>query len=303
MSIDRLIVTDIQPEPHYNANQLEDEILEKNYMRDVTAINSVYPMMQIVDPVEARQIIRKAGHVGHTAGIAPDYVQGNLCILPKDYALDFAAFCQRNPKPCPLIGTSAVGDPALPNLGDIDVRTDVPQYRVFRDGDLVDEPTDILNHWSDDLVVFVLGCSFSFEWPLLQEGIPLQHIRRDKTVPMYRTNIACIPAGPFEGNMVVSMRPLKPADAIRSVQITARFSGVHGAPIHIGLPELIGIQDIMTPDFGDAPLIEDDELPVFWACGVTPQVVVENAKPLLCITHMPGAMLITDKKNSELVNF
>jgi len=258
------------------------------------------PMMRISDPREARAIIRRGAYSGHTAGIAPGYVQGNLCILPKELATDFAAFCQRNPKPCPIVGMGAPGDPSLPDLGDIDIRTDVPRYKVYRDGKLVDEPTDIRSLWSDDLVAFVLGCSFSFEQPLIEDGIPLPHIVHDTTVPMYRTNIDCVPAGPFRGKMVVSMRPLTPAHAIRAVQITTRFPAVHGAPVHLGLPEEIGIGDIMKPDFGDPPIMKPGQLPVFWACGVTPQAVVEQARPSLCITHMPGAMLITDKLNKSL---
>ena len=258
------------------------------------------PMMQIADPSEARRIIRAGAYTGHTAGIAPDYVQGNLCILPRELALDFAAFCQRNPKPCPVIGMGSPGDPALPDLGDIDIRTDIPRYRVFRDGKLVDEPTDIRSYWSDDLVTFVLGCSFSFEGAMLEAGIRLQHIERDTTVPMYRTSIECVPAGPFKGRMVVSMRLLSPADAIRAVQITSRFPAVHGAPVHLGLPEAVGIRDLMQPDYGDPPDMQPGQLPVFWACGVTPQVAVEAARPSLCITHKPGAMLLTDRLNSSL---
>jgi uncharacterized protein YcsI (UPF0317 family) len=257
-------------------------------------------MMLLDDPREARQRIRRGEYTGHTAGIANAYVQGNLCILPKALAMDFAAFCQRNPKPCPVISMGLPGDPSLPDLGDIDIRTDVPRYRVFRDGKLVDEPTDIRRYWSDDLVTFVLGCSFSFEGAMQEAGIPLQHVERDTTVPMYRTNVDCVPAGPFMGKMVVSMRPLTPANAIRAVQITSRFPAVHGAPVHLGLPESIGIRDIMRPDFGDPPEIGQDQLPVFWACGVTPQVAVEAARPPLCITHKPGAMLLTDKLNISL---
>jgi uncharacterized protein YcsI (UPF0317 family) len=257
-------------------------------------------MMQLDDPREARRIIRTSDYAGHTAGIAPAYVQGNLCILPKDLAMDFAAFCQRNPKPCPLIGMGSPGDPSLPDLGDIDIRTDVPRYRVFKDGRLVDEPTDIRSYWRDDLVIFVIGCSFSFEGAMLEAGIRLQHIERDTTVPMYRTSIDCVPAGPFRSKMVVSMRPLSPADAIRAVQITSRFPAVHGAPVHLGLPEAIGIGDLAKPDFGDPAEIGPGQLPVFWACGVTPQVAVEAARPSLCITHKPGAMLVTDRFNSSL---
>jgi uncharacterized protein YcsI (UPF0317 family) len=257
-------------------------------------------MMSIDDPREARRIIRSGEYTGHTAGVAPEFVQGNLCILPRDVAQDFAAFCQRNPKPCPVIGMGSPGDPSLPDLGDIDIRTDLPRYRVFKNAELIDEPSDIRRYWSDDLVTFVLGCSFSFEWPLLQEGIRLQHMERNVNVPMYRTNIACTPAGPFKGNMVVSMRPLAPADAIRAIQITSRFPSVHGAPVHIGLPEAIGIRDLAKPDFGDAADIKPGQLPVFWACGVTPQVIIEAARPSICITHKPGSMLITDKRNTTL---
>ena len=257
-------------------------------------------LMGIESPSEARRIIRAGEYAGHTAGVAPDCVQGNLCILPKELALEFAAFCQRNPKPCPLIGMGAPGDPSLPDLGDIDIRTDVPRYRVFKDGKLVDEPTDIRKYWSDDLVTFVLGCSFSFELPILQAGIRLRHIENDTVVPMYRSSIDCVPAGRFKGKMVVSMRPFTPADAIRAVQITSRFPSVHGAPVHLGLPEAIGIGDINKPDLGDPAIIAEGELPVFWACGVTPQVAIEQARPSICITHKPGSMLITDKKNASL---
>ncbi len=271
-------------------------------MSEALGMPTANPMMGIDDPARARAIIRRGEYRGHTAGVARDFVQGNLCILPRDHAMDFAVFCHRNPKPCPVIGMGAPGDPGLPELGDIDVRTDVPGYRVFRDGELVDEPSDILGYWSDDLVSFVLGCSFSFERPLLDEGIALQHIERNTVVPMYRSSIACTPAARFAGNMVVSMRPLKAADAIRAVQITSRFPNVHGAPVHIGAPEQIGIADLMAPDFGDPPAIDEGQLAVFWACGVTPQVAVEEARPPLCITHQPGSMLVTDRKNSELAS-
>jgi uncharacterized protein YcsI (UPF0317 family) len=267
---------------------------------EIAAKPAANPMMSVGDPREARRVIRSGEYTGHTAGVAPDHVQGNLCILPAVLAQEFAAFCQRNPKPCPVIGMGAPGDPALPDLGDIDIRTDLPRYRVFREGNLVDEPTDIRKYWSDDLVAFVLGCSFSFELPILQEGIRLQHVERDTVVPMYRTNVDCVPAGRFKGKMVVSMRPFTPADAIRAVQITSRFPAVHGAPVHLGIPEAIGVADLMRPDFGDPPQMRAGELPVFWACGVTPQVAIEAARPSICITHKPGSMLITDKRNTAL---
>ena len=248
----------------------------------------------------ARQAIRRGDWTGPTSGLAPGYVQGNLAILPAAVAGDFLRFCQLNPKPCPLLAASAPGDWRLPALAeDLDIRTDISRYRVFRAGELIDEPTDVRAHWRDDLVTFALGCSFSFEEALTDNGIELRHITCGATVPMYRTSIATAPAGPFHGPMVVSMRPLKPADAIRAIQITTRFPAVHGAPVHIGKPELIGIKDVMKPDYGEPAPIKDDEIPVFWACGVTPQSVVATVKPEFCITHYPGAMLVTDRRNTE----
>jgi uncharacterized protein YcsI (UPF0317 family) len=265
------------------------------------AAHAISPQTSAVD---ARRACRDGSHSGPTAGLAAGFVQGNLVILPRDVADDFLRFAQRNPKPCPLIGVSEVGSPHVPELGaDLDLRTDLPRYRVWRHGELVDEPTDVLSHWTQDLVGFVIGCSFSFEEALLAADVPVRHIAEGKNVPMFRTNIACVPAGQFAGPMVVSMRPLKPAAAIRAVQITSRFPSVHGAPIHIGLPEAIGIHDLMRPDYGDAVAVHDDELPVFWACGVTPQAVIAAAKPAFAITHAPGAMLVTDRKNSELAAF
>lgn len=249
---------------------------------------------------EARLAIRRGDWSGPTSGIAPGYVQGNLAILPGALAADFMRFCQLNPKPCPLLAVGSPGDWRLPSLAaDLDIRTDLCRYKVFRNGELIDEPTDIKKHWRDDLVIFALGCSFSFEDALVQDGIELRHITNGSTVPMYRTSIETTAAGPFHGPLVVSMRPLKPADAIRAVQITTRFPAVHGAPVHLGMPELIGIKDVMKPDWGDPPEINADEMPVFWACGVTPQSVVATVKPEFCITHYPGCMLVTDRKNSE----
>jgi uncharacterized protein YcsI (UPF0317 family) len=227
-------------------------------------------------------------------------VQGNLAILPAAIANDFLRFCQLNPKPCPLLAASAPGDHRLPTLADdLDIRTDLPRYRVFRHGEVIDEPADVRAHWRDDLVAFVLGCSFSFEEALIDGGIELRHNTLNLTVPMYRTSVETMPAGPFHGPMVVSMRPMTPANAIRAVQITTRFPAVHGAPVHLGKPELIGIKDLAKPDWGDAVPVHDDEIPVFWACGVTPQSVVATMKPDFCITHYPGSMLVTDRRNTE----
>ncbi len=258
--------------------------------------------IEAANPAHAARLMIRAGEfTGHTAGLAPGYVQGNLCILPADYAAEFAEYCRNNPKPCPLLAAAAVGDPHLPTLADdLDIRSDLPRYRVFRDGRLVDEPTDIGGLWRDDLVSFVLGCSFSFETALLDDGIRLRHIEDGTLVAMYKTNVDTVPAGRFQGKMVVSMRPLNPADAIRAIQITTRFPGVHGAPVHVGLPHLIGVEDLEAPLGGDPPAMRADEIPVFWACGVTPQVALEAARPPLCITHKPGSMIITDLRNSRL---
>ncbi|MGH8766294.1 MAG: putative hydro-lyase [Burkholderiales bacterium] len=248
--------------------------------------------------------MRRGEVTGHTSGLAPGHVQGNVAILPQALAADFLHFCQLNPKPCPLLAMSAPGDPALPTLGEgIDMRSDVPRYRVFRKGELVEEPTDVKHLWRDDLVTFILGCSYSFEWALLEDGIRMRHMTEGKNVPMFRTSVQTVPAGPFHGPLVVSMRSFKPADAIRAVQITSRFPGVHGAPVHIGLPGQIGIKDVARPDWGDAVDVPPDELPLFWACGVTPQAVVAEVKPEFCITHAPGCMLVTDLKNSQLAVF
>lgn len=241
---------------------------------------------------------------GHTSGLATAHVQGNVVILPTEVADEFLRYCQRNPKPCPVLAVAEPGEPRLPALGiDLDIRTDVPRYRVWRDGDLVDEPTDIRALWRGDLVSFVIGCSFSFEQALIESGIHLRHVDEGKNVAMYRTRIPTHAAGRFSGPLVVSMRPMKAADAIRATQITSRFPGVHGAPVHIGDPALIGIQDLATPDYGDAVAVLPDELPVFWACGVTPQAVLREARPPFAITHAPGAMLITDLLNHQLASF
>ncbi len=245
--------------------------------------------------------MRQGLFTGPTSGLAPGNVQANLVILPQELANDFLRFAQANPRPCPVLGVTDVGSPYIPSLGeDLDLRTDLPRYRVWRHGELVEEPTDISHLWRDDLVGFAIGCSFSFEEALIEDGIEVRHIACGCNVPMYRTNVDCVPAGVFHGKLVVSMRPMKPADAIRAVQITSRFPSVHGAPVHIGLPGLIGIKDIGKPDYGDAVPVGEGELPVFWACGVTPQSVIASVKPAFCITHAPGSMLITDLRNTKL---
>ena len=241
---------------------------------------------------------------GPTSGHAAGYTQANLAILPADLAADFLRFCQRNPKPCPVLAVSEPGVPNFPELGgDLDLRTDLPGFRVWRGGDLVDEPLSIEAWWRDDLVAFALGCSYSFEAAMAEEGLPLRHVEQGTEVPMYRTNIDCIPAGPFHGKMVVSMRPLTPAAAIRAVQITSRFPAVHGAPVHIGLPHAIGIASLDRPDYGQTVPVADDELPVFWACGVTPQSVIATMRPDFAITHIPGRMLVLDTMTHDHAAF
>lgn len=253
------------------------------------------------DPRTARQLIRSGAYVGYTAGIAPGFVQANICILPIKWAEDFLLFCQRNPRPCPLLARSDLGDPRLPTLSDdLDIRTDVPRYHIFRDGAFVEEVTNIRSHWREDLVTFALGCSFSFEEALQEAGVRLKFREHNNVAAVYVTNIDTVPAGPFKGPLVVTMRAFKPADAIRAVQITSRFPNVHGAPIHLGDPKSIGVDlSRRYQDVGD-PEVADDELPVFWACGLTPQLAVQNAKPPLCITHAPSSMLITDVRNASL---
>ncbi len=253
---------------------------------------------------EVRLAIRAGEFRTQTSGQAPGIVQGNVVILPSDWAGDFLRFCQANPKPCPLLAVSEPGSHALPRLGaDIDIRTDLPMYRVFRDGTATEDTADIRDIWRPDLVTFVLGCSFSFEEALIEAGIRLRHIDARTDVAVYRTNIPTAPAGRFSGPLVVSMRPFRPADAIRAIQITSRFPNVHGAPVHLGDPQYIGINDLQTPDWGDAAVPEPGDIPLFWACGVTPQSVVAHAKPPFCITHKPSHMLITDLLNAELAVF
>lgn len=248
-------------------------------------------------PADFRALCRAGIFTGPTSGVASGHVQANMMILPREFAFDFLLFCQRNPKPCPLVEVLEPGkfEPRCAPGGD--VRTDLPGYRIFENGRLVKEVKDITDFWRDDLVTFLIGCSFSFENALITGGIPLRHVDRGVNVAMYKTNIPCQSAGRFQGNMVVSMRPVKSRDVARAVEISGRYPQVHGAPVHIGHPELIGIADLSRPDFGDAVPLMEDELPLFWACGVTPQYVAELSAIPFCISHSPGKMLVTDFLN------
>ncbi|MGH1539720.1 MAG: putative hydro-lyase [Arenicella sp.] len=247
-----------------------------------------------------RQQIRCGDFVNNTSGVLPGLVQGNVVILTKEWAQDFLTFCENNPISCPLIAVSEVGDASLPGLGDdIDIRTDVPGYSVYRDGELVESRSEINDLWQPDMVAFVLGCSFSFEEALIKAGISVRNIDMGVNVSMYETSIQTLASAKFHGNLVVSMRPFNAQDTIKAIQITSRFPKVHGAPIHLGDPSLIGIKNIYEPEYGCPVEIKSNEIPVFWGCGVTPQVAIRNAKPPICITHVPGKMLITDKRNAD----
>jgi len=249
-----------------------------------------------VDPAALRQACRRGEFDRPTAGHVPGYVQSNLVILPHADAADFLLFCQRNPRACPLVEVLAPGAREPACAPGADLATDLPGYRIHRDGALAEERADIRALWQPDFTSFLIGCSFSFESALQQAGIALRHIDQGRNVAMYRTNLPCAPAGRFEGEMVVSMRPIKRGDVGTVVEICGRFPQSHGAPVHVGDPRALGIADLAAPDYGDAVQILDDELPVFWACGVTPQWVVQRSGLALCITHAPGKMFVTDLK-------
>ncbi len=254
-----------------------------------------------MSPKDVRALIRAGEITSYTAGMCDGYAQANLVVLPKDLAYDFLLYAQRNPKACPILEVSDAGSRNLPLIADgCDIATDIPLYWVYEHGVKTGEYTSVEKFWRDDLVSFLIGCSYSFEADLIDAGIEMRHQSEHHAVPMYISNLACKPAGIFHGNTVVSMRPMSPQDAIRSAIITSSMPNVHGSPVHIGDPSLIGISDIQKPDFGVADTINPGEIPVFWCCGVTPQDAVMQAKPDFCITHAPGSMLITDVKNSTL---
>lgn len=249
-------------------------------------------------PAEARSLFR-AGLVTPTPGFSAGYAQANLITLPKEDAFDFLIFAQRNPKSCPLLGVLEPGETSSALLVDGDIRTDIPGYRIFRNGVLTEERDNVTDLWRDDLVSFIIGCSFTFETALLDNGVPVAHIEQGRNVPMFRTDIETVPAGRFHGPMVVSMRPVPAGQVADAVRITSRYPSVHGAPVHVGDPSAIGVGDLMKPDFGDAVDMAPGTVPVFWACGVTPQSVVMTSAPELAITHSPGCMLVTDARDLQ----
>ena len=250
----------------------------------------------IADPAELRRLCREGLYDEPTSGQAPGYVQANMVILPAADAEDFAAYCERNPRPCPILEILGRGDPVPRGTArGADIRTDLPRYRVFRNGECVAEPAEIAGLWREDLVTFLLGCSFIAEQALQSAGLEIRHIAETGYVSMYRTDRQTVPAGAFAGPMVVSMRPFTPADADRAGEITQRYPMAHGGPVHRGDPGAIGISDIAAPEYGKPVTIDDDQIPVFWACGVTPQEAILNARPPLAITHMPGCMFVGDR--------
>lgn len=250
---------------------------------------------QLTDARAARARYR-AGHVAPTAGVVPGLTQANMIVLPRDWAFDFLLYAQRNPKSCPVLDVTDAGSVTTILAPDADLRTDLPLYRVWRDGKLAEEVADASAAWAEhpDLVAFLIGCSFTFETPLIEAGIDVRHITDGSNVPMYLTDQPCRPAGRLHGNLVVSMRPIAPERVADAATISGRFPAVHGAPVHVGSPERIGIRDLAKPNFGDPVRVEPGEIPVFWACGVTPQAAVMASGVPFAITHSPGHMFVTD---------
>lgn len=252
-------------------------------------------------PAKIRQHCRAGQLNAPTPGLAPGYVQANLVVLPCDLAFEFLLFCQRNPKSCPVLDVTNVGDPEPKRIASgADIRTDLPRYRIFCQGQFIEETTDITAFWRDDLVAFLIGCSFSFETAMLNAGLPVRHLEEERNVPMYKTTLDCDSSRVFSSPLVVSMRPLPADQVVRAVEVTGRYHKAHGSPVHIGNPQEIGINDLTHPDYGDAVTVRDHEVPVFWACGVTTQTAILQAKPELAITHAPGYMFLTDLKDEDL---
>ena len=256
-------------------------------------------------PSEVRQLIREGKIDFPTSGMCAGYAQANLVILPPEYAADFEEYAKLNPFPCPILEIIRGKEPLTHAMGEgANICTDIPRYRVYENGVFTKELTDASEYWKEGYVGFLIGCSFSFEESLLREGIEVRHISQGRNVPMYKVELfQTKPAGPFKGPMVCSMRPMTPEKAKRAYEITVKMPNVHGAPVHMGPAEAIGIKDVMKPDYGEAVDIYPGEIPVFWPCGVTPQAAVENAKPPIVITHAPGHMFITDILNAELNDY
>ena len=251
-------------------------------------------------PREMRELIRRGEWTGPTVGCSDGYVQANLVVLPQRLAGDFLLFCERNPGPCPLLEATRPGEfEPIDTAPGADLRTDLPRYRIYEGGSLQAEVGSLLSIWNEDLVAFLLGCSFTFDGLLAKAGIPVRHREEGRNVSMYVTSRACAPAGPFTGPLVVSMRPIPAPLVARATEITAKLPLAHGAPVHVGDPHAIGIADLSRPDFGDSVTVAPDEVPVFWACGVTPQAVAMEAKPDLMVTHAPGHMFLTDLALAE----
>ncbi|WP_309116375.1 putative hydro-lyase [Saccharothrix sp.] len=242
--------------------------------------------------------VRRTAH-GPTAGLAPGYAQANLIAVPRDWAYDVLLFAQRNPKPCPVLDVTDPGVRTTVLAEHADLARDIPRYRIWEHGELKVEPTDATDHWRDDLVAFLIGCSFTFESALRRAGVPLRYVDQGRNVPMYVTDRECRPAGRIHGPLVVSMRYV-PVDQVHTAHATtARMPAVHGAPVHAGNPRDLGIKDLDHPDFGDPTTPEPGDVPVFWACGVTPQAAVMASKPPFAITHAPGHMFVTDVRDDH----
>ena len=246
-------------------------------------------------PGELRALARAGSWTTHSAGLAEGYTQANLVVLPRADAEDFRLFCERNPRPCPLLDMTTPSSPVPTwTAPAADLRSDLPRYRVYEHGVLVDEPLDIRERWRDDFVAFLLGCSYTFEHALARAGVPLRHVAAGTNVPMYRTNRPCVAAGRFHGPLVVSMRPIPATQVALATKVSGCYPRVHGAPVHVGDPATLGIHDLARPDWGDSVAFEPGDVPVFWACGVTPQAVALASKPALMLTHAPGHMFVTD---------
>lgn len=255
-----------------------------------------------ISPIEMRKIIRENEYKSNTSGICGGFVQANVVILPAENAAEFRTFAKLNPKACPLLEELPEGKFIIQNIAkNSDIRTDVPKYKVFRNGEFIEYKESIVDLWQENFVTFLLGCSFSFENAFLEEGVPVRQIEQGRNVPMYITSLDCEPTGRFSGTMVVSMRPIPKEQVLQAVEISGRYPLAHGEPIHIGDPSQIGIEDIDKPNFGDPVEFQDGDVPVFWACGVTPQNAAISAKPSIMITHAPGYMLISDLKDEDIM--